>query len=207
MLVSVSFINNPSDESKTIQRINKSNADFIHVDIMDGVFVPEKNYEYQDISKWVKDVDKPLDIHLMVNDLKKYLDQYLNLKPEYLTFHVELPNVLKNIKYLKNKGIKVGLAINPETAVSTLKPFLPFIDLVLVMSVNPGMGGQKFKTKMLNKVKLLRNWQKKYHYLISIDGGVNATNIKFIDTDMVVSGSYVCFSSDMNKAINKLKLK
>lgn len=205
MKVAVSFINSSENEATTIKLIDKSTADYLHIDIMDGVFVPVKNYNYKEIKEWVKDINKPLDIHFMVKEPINYIKEYVKLKPCFITFHQEATKYpMTIINYLKEHHIKVGIAINPKTSIDKIKPYLEYIDLVLIMSVNPGYGGQKFMPEVLNKVKLLKELQPKYNYVISIDGGINDKTIKQVNTDMVVSGSYICDSSNYNEQIKKL---
>ncbi len=205
MKVAVSFISSLEDESKTIKLIDKSQADYIHIDIMDGIFVPVKNYDYKQIREWVSGIDKPLDIHLMVKEPLNIIKEYSKLKPFYITFHQEATKYpMTIINYLKEHHIKVGMAINPETSIDNIKPYLKYIDLVLIMSVEPGYGGQKFLPEVLNKVNKLKALQANYNFKISIDGGINDETIKQVNTDIVVSGSYICKSLNYNEQINKL---
>src|SRR5574344_553378 len=125
MKVVVSCISIIYSEEETIHKIDQSIADYIHVDIMDGKFVKNKNYCYQDIKKWVNNVSKPLDIHLMVNDPLTYIKDYVNLKPKFISIHYEATdNILEIINYLHQNNIMVGIAINPETTISVLTPYL-----------------------------------------------------------------------------------
>ena len=205
MLVSVSFLKNKKGDLEAIQEINKSQADYIHVDVMDGKLVKEKNFTFQEIKDLFKGITKPLDIHLMTINHLEYAKELQELHPEYITIHVETNNIKETIKFLKNNNIKVGLAINPKTPVFKLLPYLKDIDLILIMSVEPGAGGQEFissTTKRINELKVL---QKKYNYLISVDGGVNNETIKYINSDIVVSGSYICLSDNYNEKIQSLK--
>ena len=206
MLVSVSFLKNINGERQTILDIDKSNADFIHVDIMDGIFVKNKNFSYDEIKDYFNGITKPLDIHLMVNDPLMYIKDFVKLKPEYITFHIEVnSNIEECIKYLKQNNIKVGLAINPETRVYKVLPYLKDIDLVLVMSVHPGYGGQEFIRDTVNKINELKALQSKYNYIINVDGGINGDTVKLVNSDMVVSGFYVVSQQDYTKSINNLK--
>src|SRR5574344_2520400 len=206
MLVSVSFINSNYPEKLTIQKINDSKADYLHIDIMDGKFVPVKNYEYSDIKKWLTSIHKPLDIHLMVDDVIKYIDEFSYLNPQYITFHLEATkDAFKIINYLHNKNIKVGLAINPITKIEKIIPYLNDIDLVLIMSVKPGYGGQKFIEKVIPKINYLNEIKDQYHYVVSVDGGINAESVKLFTADMVVSGSYICKSDNYDLKIASLK--
>ena len=208
MLVSVSFLKNTKGIEQTIIDIDKSNADYIHVDVMDGLFAGEKNFTYDNINNYFNNVTKPLDVHLMVNDSLTYIKDFAKLNPKYITFHVESKsNIDECIAYLKEKNIKVGLAINPETRIFNLLPYLNKIDLVLVMSVHPGLGGQKFISDVTKKINELNILKKKYNFIINVDGGINDETINLVNSDMVVSGSYVVISDNYNDQIRMLKNK
>lgn len=206
MLVSVSFLKNKNGERQTIIDIDKSNADYIHVDIMDGKFVDNKNFTYEEIKDYFKDINKPLDIHLMVENAMSYIKEFIKLKPEYLTFHVESnANIKECIDFIHKNNVKAGIAINPNTRVYNILPYINDIDLILVMGVNPGYGGQEFNKEVLKKINELKALQVKYNYIINVDGGINGETIKDINSDMVVSGFYVVSQDDYNERINILK--
>ena len=212
MKVGVSFISSDYPLEETIQKIDESNADYIHVDMMDGIFVPTKNFEIADLKKMFKKTKKPLDVHLMVCSPNKYVRDIAKLPNiEYIVIHYESHRrPIDVINMIRHTGKKVGIAINPDTKVSHIVPLLNHIDEVLVMSVKPGAGGQKFMDSVLYKVETLKELREEndYHYIINIDGGINADTIslaKDSGVDMVVSGSYVCKSSDFNERINILK--
>ena len=206
MLVSVSFLKNINGERQTIIDIDKSNADYIHVDIMDGKFVENKNFTYDEIKDFFVDIKKPLDIHLMVEDNLSYIKEFVKLNPEYITFHVESCNNVKEcINYLHEHNVKAGLALNPQTRIFNILPYIDDIDLVLVLSVNPGYGGQEFKKEVLSKINELKALQSKYNYIINVDGGINGDTIKDVNSDMVVSGFYVVSQESYNERINELK--
>ena len=155
MLVSVSFLKNKLGEKQTIINIDKSNADFIHVDIMDGKFVENKNFTYDEIKDFFIDINKPLDIHLMVEDNLSYIKEFVKLKPAYISFHVEsCENIEECIKYLHDNNIKAGIALNPETRIYNILPYLNELDLVLVLSVHPGYGGQEFIKETIEYVEI-----------------------------------------------------
>ncbi len=206
MLVSVSFLKNTLGEEETIRRINNSNADLIHIDVMDGYFVQNKSTKYEELKHCFEGLDKPLDIHLMVKDTLKYVKEYISLKPKYLTFHIEsTENVDEVIDYIKNNNVKVGIALRPETRIYDLIPYLDKIDMVLILGVTPGFGGQKFIKDVTSKIRELNALKTKYNYIISVDGGINDEVIKSFDTDIAVVGSFVTLSNNYNEAINKLK--
>lgn len=203
--VSVSFIKNKyNSEFRTIYDINYTSADYIHVDIMDGKFVDNKNYDINDVVKFLDGNTKPLDVHLMCYDLEKYIVEYADLLPEFITFHLEATDKVNElIDMIHSYGIKCGISIKPDTSVSELIPYLDKIELVLVMSVEPGKGGQKFMPIAIDKINELRKLNK--NVIISVDGGINDETVKLVNSDMVVSGSYVCMSDSFEKAIDRLK--
>lgn len=186
-------------------KIAESKADYIHVDMMDGKFVPTKNYTFKDVYKFVSGISKPLDIHLMCEKPEKYVRNFAMLNTEFITFHLEAVNdVDKMIDIIHSYGIKCGISIKPETNVTLLEPYLDKIELVLIMTVEPGKGGQEFITDMASKVDKVRELNKKV--IISADGGVNDETVKYLkNCDMVVSGSYVCMNDNYDESINKLK--
>lgn len=206
MLISVSYLKNKDGIKKAIDDINKSNADYIHVDVMDKIFVSEETPAYSKIEEALIDNKKKLDVHLMVENPLVYIKDYMKLNPEYITIHSEIKDDIKSIiKYLKDNNIKVGLALNPDTRVYSILDYINDIDLVLVMSVYPGKGGQKFIFDVTRKINELKALQKKYHYIINVDGGINNETIKDVNSDMVVSGSYVVMSDNIQERIDSLR--
>ena len=211
-MISVSFLTS-KDIPKTLKKLNETDADYIHLDIMDGKYVSNKTLPFSEMKNIYKFTDKRLDVHLMVDSPSKYIKNYASLNTEYISIHLDTKeDLLANLKLIKSYGIKAGVAINPDEEVSLLIPYLPYIDLILVMGVNPGMGGQKFISKTIDKLKELQVLRKEYpnfNFKISVDGGVN--NIiasKIINyTDILVSGSYVLDSNDYQKQINSLRIK
>ncbi len=206
MKISVSFLSSKYNFKETIEKINNSKADFLHVDVMDGKFVENKNFDKEELSNLLSISKKPLDIHLMVNDPINWISYLQNLNIDCLTIHQE---VLKNndgvIKLIKEKDIKVGLAINPETKIESFISYLEKIDRILVLSVNPGKGGQQFLTSQVKKINKLKELQTKYDFELEVDGGINDKTIKLIpNIDIIVSGSYICNSDDFDGQINNL---
>jgi len=209
MKISASFLSIKEDLKNNIKKLDNSNIDYLHLDIMDNIFVPNITWNIDEITDLLENTTSKKDVHLMVKDIKRYIDDYSKLNPEFITFHLEATDsVLDTINYIKSKNIKVGISIKPNTKVENLLEYLPFIDLVLVMSVEPGFGGQTFIEKSINKVNELYKIREKnnYNYLIEIDGGINDNNIKLLDKcDIVVVGSFITNNSNYNEAINKLK--
>ena len=206
MKVSVSILKECNRLDYAIKKVNESSADFLHVDVMDGKFVKNKALLFEDYKKVVQLSKKKLDVHMMVQDYSM-IEKYLTLKPYLLTFHVEIIKDSSLIKYVKERKTKVGLAINPETSIEVLMPYINDIDLVLFMSVTPGSGGQTFKKEVISKIKQLKKDAPK-DLIISIDGGVNKDPINMCKTagcDMVVSGSYVTNDEDYEKQIETLR--
>lgn len=211
MKLSVSILSMKSDDNiqNNIVRLNNCDIDYLHLDIMDGKFVLNKTWSYLEIEKILPDNCKPLDIHFMVEDIENYINDFSKLKPQYITFHLEATNnPIEVINLIKRKNIKVGISIKPNTDVTCLLPYLNLIDLVLVMSVEPGMGGQKFLTSVINKIDYLYQVREKqnYNYVIEVDGGVNSDTILSCQKcDIVVVGSYIT-NNDYEESIKKLKL-
>lgn len=210
MIVSPSILS--MDFSKTEEEINKLNqtdAEFIHLDVMDGHFVSNKTFDEQFI-KTIKS-NKIFDVHLMIKEPLKELHKYVPYT-KYLTFHYEAETKEDILEYLKNQkdDCLIGLSIKPGTDVHVLDEFLPYLDLVLVMSVEPGKGGQKFMNSALSKIEYLVSEKKKkgYKYLVEVDGGINeqtAKLVKGVGCEVVVAGSYVFSSSDYQAAIDRIR--
>lgn len=205
MKISASFLSIKEDMEKNLEKLDKTNIDYLHVDIMDGIFVPNKTSDQ--IIDLLKNTNKPKDVHLMVSDVKAYIDEYSKLNPVYITVHIEaLSNPLEIINYIKDKNIKVGFSIKPNTDIEILKPYLEYLDLILVMSVEPGKGGQEFIGSSKEKIDMLKELQKDYHYLIEVDGGINKETIKHCqNADIVVIGSYITNSTDYNEKVDSIK--
>ena len=206
--ISVSFLSS-SSESKDILKLNNTSADYIHVDVMDGRFVKKKHKPYKMLYKLGSEVTKRLDVHLMEKKPLKHINYFAALNTEYITIHVELDKIDKYLDLIHQYGIKAGLAINPETDESMLLPYLNKIDLVLIMGVNPGKGGQEFIEDTIKKILRIKKiiLKKKVKVKISVDGGVNAEVAKRLDfADIIVSGNYITSSSDFESAIQTLRL-
>ncbi len=189
----------------------KSLVKYIHIDVMDGIFVPNLTFG----SKFVQDFrkycpDNIFDVHLMIQDPIKYIKNFADAGSDIITFHKESSsNVLATIEEIKKYNKKVGISIKPNTSVDEIKEYLQEVDLVLVMSVEPGFGGQKFMPSALSKIEVLYNLREKfgYKYLIEVDGGVNADTVKLCrekGVDIVVAGSYVMNASNRKERIDNL---
>ena len=208
MLVATSILSVKDNIKEAVDKLNKTKTDYIHLDIMDGMFVSNTTWHMDDLIPYLEDNNKPLDVHLMVNDVMNYINEFSFLNPTYITFHYEaVDNIKEMIDYVKKLGIKVGLAIKPSTRYEEILPYLPELDEVLVMSVNPGMGGQEFILSTVEKINDLKDYKvnNKLNYIINVDGGINKDTIKLVgNADMVVSGSYVT-NNDYDESINTLK--
>lgn len=204
MILSCSYLSS-KDKENTIKELNKTAIDYIHVDVMDGEFVSNETLDFNRLRNYFYDNKKKLDVHLMVKNVKLYVELYSLLNPKYITFHIENGNTLELINYVKNKNIRVGLAVNPDTDVDMIKPFLDKVDLILVMSVVPGRGGQSFIELSFDKIRKIRRLNK--DIVISVDGGINNINIKKIKeagASMSVIGSYIT-NNDINEKVRELK--
>ncbi len=206
MKLSVSYLSSKFSKEETIKRINETSCDYLHVDLMDGVFAGTKNYEKEDTMKLLKLSHKPLDIHLMMESPMEAIKDLICFNPEFITIPLEISNVNECIEFLHDRKIKVGLAINPDTDVERLQPYLDKIDLVLVMSVYPGRGGQKFLESSVEKLDMLKKYQENNPFLISIDGGMNEQTISIVKekVDQFVSGSFICHSDNYEEQVKKL---
>jgi len=193
------------------KKIDKSNADWFHLDIMDGLFVPNISYGMPIVKSIRKMTKKPLDVHLMIIEPERYIDKFIEIGSDILTVHVEATSKMDNIiDKINHSGIKSGIAINPDTPISKLDDYISNVDLICLMGVHAGFGGQKFIKKTFNRLEELKNLinSKNSSALIEIDGGVNENNfekLKNLGADVLVAGSYIFNSSNYNAAIDLLK--
>lgn len=207
------------EEEKSTQvfyNLEVAGTDYFHIDIMDGKFVErnteEPMYRYSRNIKHISNL--PLDVHFMVEDIQGNIDKYLELEPSIITFHYEAcksdEEVTKYINYLKENGIKPGLSIKPNTDVSKIEKFLPYLHLLLVMTVEPGKGGQKMIPETVEKVRVLKEYitRNNLDTYIEVDGGVNSETVHLVKdagADILVAGSAIVDVDDFEKAISSLK--
>jgi ribulose-phosphate 3-epimerase len=200
-----------SNLKQDIELINKSEADWFHVDVMDGVFVPNISFGFPVMKAIQKYANKPLDVHLMIVEPDKFMTAFKDAGANILTVHYEAcPHLHRSIQNIKSLGMKAGVAINPHTPVHLLEDIIADIDLVCMMSVNPGFGGQKFIENTYNKIIQLKRLiqQKNSGALIEIDGGVDLKNYKKLlecGANVLVAGNTVFGSADPSQAIKQLK--
>ena len=209
MKITVSYINSLYDIKKTIDLINETDADGLHVDLMDGIYAGTKNFDIDYLQEMLKDNAKRIDIHMMVDRPSKYLDKILLLYPDCVYIHPKTePGALGILNELSSYEVKRGIAINPDEKLEEFIHYFPYVDRVLLMSVMPGKGGQKFLEETENRLKELLSYKNKNNFEIYIDGGINDRTIKkVLDADGAVVGSFICKSKDFEKQIEKLRLK
>jgi len=196
---------------RDVEMINQSDADWFHVDVMDGVFVPNISFGFPVIQAIKKHAKKPLDVHLMIQNPDQYIDAFREAGADILTVHYEACTHLhRTIQAIKAAGMKAGVALNPHTPVDFLQDVIEDLDLVLIMSVNPGFGGQKFIENAILKVEQAKNLihRKGSHALVEVDGGVNLeTGLELVKAgaDALVAGNFVFNSENPTKTISDLK--
>lgn len=201
---------------KTFYDLEVSGTDYYHIDVMDGKFVEknteEKMYTFTNEIKQISNI--PLDVHFMVENIKENIDRYLIFKPHIITFHLEAckdkDEVKKHIKYLQESGVKVGISIKPNTKTEDIYEYLPYLHLVLVMTVEPGKGGQKLIPETVQKIKELKQYidENNLDTYIQVDGGINpetVNTVKEAGADIIVAGSAIISAENYKEAIDKLK--
>ena len=204
------------EESQTFFALEKAQTDYFHIDVMDGKFVEKDTYKKMlEYASYIKRISTlPLDIHLMVEDVNKAIDDYLAVEPNIITFHYEAckdkDGVMKLIKKIKDNHCRVGLSVKPETDIKEIYEFLPYIHTCLVMTVEPGKGGQTLLTDMVNKILTLKEYIDKNNIDIDIeaDGGINLRNaeaVKNAGANILVSGTAILIAKDYKVIIDELK--
>lgn len=218
MEIATSILNVKEAESiKTFYRLEIAHTDYFHIDVMDGNFVKNNTIElmerYADSLKNITNI--PLDIHLMVKDIKKYVDEFASCMPRNITFHIEATEnkeeAIQLIKYIKEQDCKVGIAVNPETDITEIYNLIPSVHNVMIMTVEPGKGGQTFISDMTKKIAKLKSYitDNNLDTEIEVDGGINLDNIQEVKNagaDIAVVGTFLINSKDYKDTINKLKI-
>ena len=206
-MLSANFLHLESD----IEMINNSQADWFHLDVMDGMFVPNISFGPMIIGQMAKQANKTLDTHLMIEDPDRYILDFKNAGTDYLTVHYEACRHLhRSVQAIKKEGLKAGVSLNPHTPISALEDIIADVDLVLIMSVNPGFGGQKFIENSYAKIEKLNNLisQKNSQALIEVDGGVNLENAPKLvaaGADVLVAGNAIFKTENPTETIRKMK--
>ena len=204
------------EESKTFFALEKAKTDYFHIDVMDGNFVEKDTYQKMlEYSSYIKRISNlPLDVHLMVNDVKKAVDDFIAVDPNIITFHLEAckneEEVFENIKYIKENNCKVGISVKPNTNIEEVYKYLPYIHMCLVMTVEPGKGGQNYLSEMTEKVSRLKKYidENNIEIDIEVDGGINlrtAEEVKKAGANILVAGTAILNAVDYKVIIDELK--
>lgn len=206
MELSISLLNS-KDKIIDVNKLNNMNVNYFHIDVMDGKFVSQKSFSINEIKEISSISRKPLDVHLMVEEPSQYIENLKELSNiNNITIHLEIEKDINSLlSKIKECGIKRGISIKPNTDINLLKPYLNNIDLILVMSVEPGLGGQPFIKETVERLKNIKELIKDHNILLEVDGGINDEIIKKIPlSDIAVVGSFVTKSDNMEESINKL---
>ena len=193
-----------------MKKVNDSSCEWVHLDVMDGKFVPNTTFDEKLVKELRPISNKVFDVHLMIEKPVEHVMKYYEAGADYVTFHFEAcENIKEVLETLKKQNLKVGLSIKPATSVTVLDEFLPYLDLILVMSVEPGKGGQKFMDSCLDKIDYLvkKRSENNYSYLVEVDGGINldtAKLVKKVGCDAVVAGTYLFKNENFIKATKEL---
>ena len=215
--VSTSILNvEKGKEAETFLALEKSKTDYFHIDVMDGEFVEKNTYQNMlEYSSYIRRISNlPMDIHLMVKDIETGIEAFSSMEPNIITFHLEAcknkEEVMRNINLIKDKGSRVGIAVKPETVIESVYEYLPYIHMCLVMTVEPGKGGQTLITDMLSKISELKTYieKKNIEIDIEVDGGINlktAQRVKDAGANVLVAGTAILMASDYKVIIDELK--
>ena len=215
--VSTSILSvNEENSLKVFYNLETAKTDYFHIDVMDGEFV--KNNTIKEMQQYTNQITQisnlPLDVHLMVNDVRTFIDSYLPYKPNIITFHIEAckgrEEVISIIKYIKDNNVQVGISIKPNTKIDEIFEYLPYIHSVLIMTVEPGYGGQKLIPETVEKVRELKKYitKKRLEVNIEVDGGITLNNVNILKeagADIIVAGTAIVGSEDYKDTIRKIK--
>ena len=208
MKISASLLD-ASDRNSSVKKLNQTGISYLHIDVMDGKMVDNIQFQDMDEIKSISNLSHfKLQIHLMVEDVSSYLDRFIGLNIESITFHLETKqDILENIQRIHDMGYRCGIAICPDTDIQDIYPYLDKIDMILLMSVIPGRGGQSFILDTKDKIAMLKNYidKNQLSVLIEVDGGINDKTISLVkDADIAVVGSYIVKSDDYLERVNSL---
>lgn len=215
--VSTSILNvKKNEESATFFELEAAKTDYFHIDVMDGKFVEKNTYDkMMEYASYIRRISNlPLDVHLMVEDVKEAIDDFLAVEPNIITFHLEAvkdeKEIFNIIKYIKENNCKVGISVKPETDIKEVYKFLPYIHLCLVMTVEPGKGGQTLLTDMVDKIRELKKYvdENNLEIDIEVDGGINlntAPSVKNAGANILVAGTAILLANDFKTIIDELK--
>ena len=216
--VSTSILNmQKGKESETILALEKARTDYFHIDVMDGKFVEKNTYDYMlKCSSFIKRISNlPVDVHLMVEDVKKGIDDFLSIEPNIITFHLEAckneEEIFENINLIKQSNCKVGISVKPNTPIEEVYKYLPYVHMCLVMTVEPGNGGQTLLSDMIDKIKTLKKYVDENNLEIDVeaDGGINLKTcepVKEAGANILVSGTAILMARDYKVIIDELKM-
>lgn len=206
--VSVSILSKLDSLEDIVKLLNNTTADYIHIDVMDGIYVNNTAFSNEEKNILINTSIKPLDVHLMVNNPEEDINYFINKKVDIITIHKDINNFYVLAEKIKKAGIKLGIAVSYEDSIEDYSKYLDYADLFLIMSVKEGYSGQEFDEKALDKIKYLEENRKNNKYLISVDGGINNINKDaciLSGADILVVGNYITSSNDYNKQISLLK--
>ena len=216
--VSTSILNiEKGKEADTIFALEKAKTDYFHIDVMDGKFVKKETYQYMlELASYIKRISNiPIDVHLMVENVKEAIEDFAGVEPNIITFHLEAckdeKEVMENIKLIKDANARVGISVKPDTPIEEVFKYLPYVHMCLVMTVEPGMGGQTLLTDMVNKIKILKEYVEKNNLEIDIevDGGINlktCDDVKNAGANILVAGTAILMAKDYKVIIDELKI-
>ena len=204
MKISTSILN-ANDRIEAIKKLNKTTTDYIHFDVMDNQFVPNLAFSIKEINDYASVCNKKIDVHFMVESPLDYLKKLDNVEFDNIIVHLEIDEIDNIIDNLVKYNAKIGIAIKPNTDIDLLDKYLDRIDLILVMSVEPGFGGQKFISNTTNRIKEIRKKIGNRNIMVSVDGGINDDTIKLANVDIAVVGSFITNNDDYQKQIDLLR--
>lgn len=209
MKITASYLKSKYDLEETLNRLAQTDVDAIHLDLMDGTYIPITNFDIKKLPYLFKDINKPLDVHLMLDNPHRYVDTLYEMNTNIIFFHPKRAmDAINLIEDIREHYKKAGIVINPDEDIKDYKEYLDYVDAVLIMSVMPGHGGQKFMRKALINYEFIKMEKRGRFYDIYVDGGINEETITFVSqADGIISGSYICEADDFQQQIDNLRAK